>query len=198
MGQMLREVSVQFNPAQPTYLRAIQSDQIVPTECVNKILQNFRIETCYIDTQAIHYLAIGRHVIWMLCDNKNCSHHRTITSGLPGYLDSSPSCESEPRECDTGTSTPIVGLHQIESELEQDIRGDADRLLERFVGHTERTDFDGYLGFACISKQAAINFPCDRLVDITDSKWLAVRWLVFQCDFKSPINLSYAWEHRTI
>jgi hypothetical protein len=169
MGQILREVSVEFKSAKPTYLRAIQSDEIVPTECVNKILENFRIETSYIDTQTIHYLAIGRHVIWMLCGQ------RIVPITGPSHADCGDiliqaHIVNQSQENATPQPTPIVGLHQAESKLEQDIRGDAKRLLERCVGQTERTDFDGYLGFACISKRAAINLPCDRLVEITDSE----------------------------
>jgi hypothetical protein len=116
----------------------------------------------------MQYLAIGRHMVWQLCNTKI----------VPIKGPSNPACRNIMIQAQSinhtqGSATPelssIHNLHQIESESELALRAVAVQKLKRIVGNKAMTDMEGYLSFACIIPQpeAGMNFPCDRLnVDI--------------------------------
>jgi hypothetical protein len=156
---MSREVAIEFFNGAPTYLRAIQLDEHNPNALgVHIIPENFRFQQSNIDT--IQYLAIGRHVAWMLCD----------TNIVPIKGPSHPGCWKIMIQTDRVIQTPlnprrestsIHNLHQIESQTELYLGASAEKTLRPLVGNLAMSDMSGYLGFACIFPQAAIHFPCD-------------------------------------
>jgi hypothetical protein len=167
LGPMVREVSLQYVPDRLAYLKAIKTEEINPHESINIILEGFGIKSSDIDT--IQYLAIGRHVIWMLCD----------TRIVPFKGPSNPSCWDimiqAHQEDARPQSTPTVNQHQIESRPERVLRSKAEHVLE--VLYPALTDFYGYLGFACIFPRAAINFPCDKFHVEIPYPQMSVRWM---------------------
>jgi hypothetical protein len=100
---------------------------------IHKIVENFQIQQLDIDT--IQYLAIGRHVVWMLCDTKI----------VPIKGSSNPDCWNIMIQAQSviktqGNATPesssIHNLHQIESKSELGLRATADKKLESIVGNS--------------------------------------------------------------
>jgi hypothetical protein len=162
-----REVSIQFDSRDvtPTYLRVIKSDENnPPTLRVHKIVENFQIYQSDIDT--MKYLAIGRHMVWMLCDTKIVPIKGPVNPGCWNIMIQAQSTVQTEGSEAPGLSS-IQNLHQIESEPELVLRAAADQKLGSIVGNIPMAYMDGYLSFGCIFPQARINFPCDRLnVDI--------------------------------
>jgi hypothetical protein len=162
-----RDVSIQFftGHSQLTYLRAIKLDIENPTALgIHKIVENFQFQRDDIDP--IQYLAIGRQMVWQLCDTKI----------VPIKGPSNPACwnimiQAQSMTQTQGSAAPelssIHNLHHIKSESELVLRAAADQKLRRIVGKLASTYREGYLSFACIFPKAGISFPCDRLnVDI--------------------------------
>jgi hypothetical protein len=179
--EFLNRNSVQARP----HLRLINNDQVGPTQrSIYKILENVRIQQS--DTHAIKYLAIGRHIVWMLCDARIVPFKGTSNPDcFDIMLQAHPSTPTP-----NGTihrSNPRHDLHHIESKSQLDLHANALHRLHSGRRNPASDPMEGSLGVACIFEDAAINFPCGGLnVDIPVPGMAAVWKVGILVRFKIP------------
>jgi hypothetical protein len=149
-----RAVSVEFfGPG--TNLRVVDKGSSKGNRfSVNKILDNFQIQK--IDSN--HFLAIGRHTTWMLCDRQIVPIKGTIN----------PTCwhiviqaHPIPHQARDGLS-PIDAIK--ESRLESQLRASTVRTSSDIVRNKVSTSFEGDLRVGCIFQRTSNRFPCDGVI----------------------------------
>jgi hypothetical protein len=186
-GEMRQEIYLQFMRGLPgrVYLRAIKMDEISPeTSNVDKIVENFWILQS--DTDTIQYLAIGRHIVWMLCGTKIVPIKGTSNPDcLKIMVQAHPANPTQQNASNELNS--MHNLHHIQSESELALRANAESVIHKVLGKPSLARMQGSLGFGCIFKDAKVNFPCGGFnVDITVPGVVRAWKVDIQERFKTP------------
>jgi hypothetical protein len=155
---MPRTVSVEFVGID-TYLQARDPNACDRSEFITgKVLDNFKIRDVQSDLDTNHLLALGRHVVWMLCDTKIIPiKGRSTPACFEIMIQAHPVTEWHTRP---EPASPIDNLRQIESPKESNLRAIAQQGLGNIVGDAVPGALAGELHFACLFAAASVNFPC--------------------------------------